>query len=179
MMVDEKDAGGTAQAWLLFGLSGSGKTYVADVLAAHLGWPVYHADDDITPAMREALAEARPFTEQMRDEYFQMLADKVKARLQAAGHGQRQTAPLLITQGAYKNRHRHYLQRRIPGLKLLWIDAPLPLIEQRLEKRSEGITAKSARALLRDFEVPVPDCDRLENNGDSLHVIRQFRAIAG
>lgn len=178
MMTVDKHADGSAPAWLLFGLSGSGKTYVADVLAAHFGWPVYHADDGITPAMRQALAEARPFTEQMRDEFFQVLADKIKAHLQAPGHGS-QKGPLLVTQGAYKNRHRLYLQERIPGLRLLWVDALPQLIEQRLESRRDGISVQSARALQRDFEVPVADCARLQNNSDADEIVRQFRAIVG
>lgn len=178
-MVEEKGAVDSVTVWLLFGLSGSGKTYVADVLAAQSGWPVYHADDDITPAMRQALAEARPFTESMRDEFFQSLADKINARVQASVHSQIHQGPLLVTQGAYKNRHRLYLQQRVPGLRLLWVDALPQLIEQRLESRQDGISAQSARALQLDFEAPPPDCARLHNNSDAADIVRQFRAIAG
>ncbi|ALO47280.1 gluconokinase [Pseudohongiella spirulinae] len=176
-MEDQKGNNSTTSAWLLFGLSGSGKNYVADVLASHYGWPVYHADDDITPAMRRALAEARPFTEQMRDEFFQLLADKINARLQAAQDGSTPTGPLLVTQGVYKNRHRHYLQSRIPGLRLLWIDALPQVIDRRLESRCEGISADSARALVKDFEAPAVACARLQNNSDAENIISQFRAI--
>lgn len=158
--------------WFLFGLSGSGKSYAGDVIARAKDWPVYHADDDITPSMRQALAESRPFTDAMRDEYFVLLADRIRAR--QAQHGRAQ--PLIVTQGAYKQRSRDYLQQQIAGLALIWIDAPDILINQRLSLRAKGIRPESAAALRQDFECPAPLCLKIVNEFGEGHILAQFEA---
>lgn len=161
------------RVWFLFGLSGSGKSFAGDILARHYNWPVYHADDDITAAMREALDQARPFTDAMRNEFFSLLADRIMRRIAA---GAQNPAPLIVTQGAYKQKHRDYLRSRIEGLQFVWIDAAVAEIQRRLQQRRAGISAQSAQALLRDFEPPVGDCLHLINDGDEQRVLSQFQA---
>jgi len=156
--------------WFLFGLSGSGKSYVGDVIADARGWSVYHADDDITPAMRQALAASRPFTDAMRDEYFVLLADRIRARQAQSAPDQ----PLIVTQGAYKQRSRDYLQEQVPGLAMIWVDAPDALIEQRLGLRAGGITSQSAAALRQDFEFPPRGALKIVNDRAEDHALAQF-----
>jgi len=50
-----------------FGLAGSGKSFVGDLIGELANWHVYHADDDLTDEMRLALDEQRAFTNPMRD----------------------------------------------------------------------------------------------------------------
>lgn len=161
------------RVWFLFGLSGSGKSFTGDVIARARGWPVYHADDDITPAMRQALAASQPFTDAMRDEYFILLADRIRARQAQAAPEQ----PLIVTQGAYKKRHRDFLRQQIPALALVWIDAPDAQIAQRLSLRANGITAESAAALRQDFESPSGCCLKIVNDIGEGHVLAQFEAL--
>jgi len=160
------------EVWFLFGLSGSGKSYAGDVIARAKGWPVYNADDDITPAMRQALAASRPFTDAMRDEYFVLLSDRIRARQAQNAAG----LPLIVTQGAYKQRSRDYLQQQIPGLALIWIDAADALISQRLSQRSAGIKVESAAALRQDFEGPPPGSLKIVNDFGEEHILAQFKA---
>lgn len=139
-------------------------------MSLHTGWPVYHADVDITPEMRQALADARPFTDTMRDDYF--------ARLPAYIESHRQPGmPLIVTQGAYKQKHRSLLRQQVPGFQAIWVDAPVGLILQRLEQRGQGIRAASAAALFSDFEAPGADNSRIVNDGDQAHVLQQCRAL--
>lgn len=161
------------RVWFLYGLSGVGKSWVADRLGEHFGWPVYHADHDITPAMKQALAESRPFTPAMRDAYFEQLAILIKQRLAAAGHNQ----DIVISQGAYKRRHRQFLADQIANFRPVWIDAPESLWTERIQQREEGISLCSARALQADFEPPPPDADRLLNDADFGHVLAQFQRL--
>lgn len=154
--------------WFFFGLSGTGKSYATDIIAAATGWPVYHADDDITPAMRLALAQSRPFTDAMRDEYFELLVQRLHNRPQSP-------LPLLVSQGAYKQRSRDYLQQQVPGMALVWIDAPDALIQQRLGHRADGIKPQSAAALRQDFEPPADDCLKIVNNGGQNNILNEFR----
>lgn len=161
--------------WFLYGLSGVGKSWVADRLGEHFGWSVYHADDDITPEMKEALAKTQPFTSAMRDVYFQRLASLLQQRLDAAG-GQ----DILVSQGAYKRKHRRFLAEKIPNFRAVWVDAPASLWEARINNRQDGISLASARALERDFELPdTPQerADRVVNDSDFAHVLNQFLSL--
>jgi len=156
--------------WFLFGLSGSGKSFVGDVIGRVRGWPVYHADDDITASMRSALAASQPFTDAMRDEYFILLADRIRARqAQSSPH-----KPLIVTQGAYKQRSRQFLQQQVPGLAMIWVDAPGSVILRRLQQRAAGITTASAAALRQDFELPPSDSLKIVNDRGEDHVLAQF-----
>lgn len=166
MIAIEKDS----PVLFLFGLSGAGKSYVGDLMSAHTGWPVYHADTDITPHMRQALADARPFTDAMRDDYFALLPAYIEAH-------RRPDVPLIVSQGAYKQKHRDLLRGRVPGLEPIWVDAPHQLVLQRLEQRGQGIRAASAAALFSDFEPPLKLSYRIINDGDQNRVLQQCRAL--
>ena len=155
--------------WLFFGLAGSGKSHVGELIGRTLGWPLYHADDDITPAMRQALAEARPFTDAMRDEYFRRLVQRITQCRQPG-------RPLLVTQGVYKQRHRDLLSEQLPNLIPVWVFAPPQLIQQRLSERRDGVQLTSAAALVQDFEPPPATTLRINNDGDDTHIITQFDA---
>ena len=155
--------------WFLFGLSGAGKNYVGDLLASKTGWPVYHADRDLSPEMRLALAQKQPFTNAMRDDYFARLPALIRQHQQAG-------LPLIVTQGAYKQRHRDVLQQHLPHIRFIWVDAPPEMILQRLDNRRQGIGFDSAAALLRDFEPPPEgSCVVVHNDGDSNRILEQLQ----
>tara|TARA_R100000322_G_scaffold142712_1_gene98535 strand:- start:4148 stop:4708 length:561 start_codon:yes stop_codon:yes gene_type:complete len=150
-----------------FGLSGSGKSYVGDIIGRYGGWEVYHADDDITPEMRSALSRAEPFTHKMRAAYISALIDKIRER--------RLSAPrLVVTQGVYKQRHRDHLLASAPDMELIWVTAPDTLINERIARRSSGIAIESAAALKADFEVPPPGIKTIRNDADDLNIIDQL-----
>jgi carbohydrate kinase (thermoresistant glucokinase family) len=142
----------------LFGVSGSGKTYVGNLIARHARWPVYHADDDLTVPMKTALAEHRPFTDAMRNDYFGIVAERIAQRLQ-------QNPYLVVTQGAYKQKHRDFLKARFPQIEFICVAATTEQIAARIQQRSQGIVLASAAALLRDFE-PGPPGGKVLCNDD-------------
>ncbi len=154
----------------LFGLSGSGKSFVGDLIAEQAGWHVYHADDDITDEMRLALKEKRPFTHKMRDQYFPIIAEKILSLQQHNKH-------LVITQGVYKQRHRDYLLHKIPNMEMICIDASDQLISQRLTHRNNGITDASAAALKLDFEPSIEGTKVIHNEAGSERIIEQLNTF--
>ena len=81
---------------------------------------------------------------------------------------------MIVTQGAYKQRSRDYLQQQVPGLVLIWVDAPDGLITQRLDLRAGGITSQSAAALKQDFERPPRDSLKIVNDRAEEHALAQF-----
>lgn len=151
----------------LFGLAGAGKSYVGDLIGELAGWHVYHADDDLTEEMILALKEQRPFTEQMRDDYFPIVVEKVLAL-------RRKHPRIVITQGVYKQRHRDYLTANIPDLEMICVDASDASILLRLNARGKGISNESAKALRLDFERPAEGCKVITNSTGAADIIRQL-----
>lgn len=151
----------------LFGLSGSGKSYVGNLIGELTGCYVYHADDDITDEMILALQEKRPFTNEMRDRYFPIITEKIL-------HLRQHHNFLVVTQAVYKQRHREYLCKNIPNMEMIFIDASDAVISQRLTTRNGGITGASALALRRDFEQPDSNIKVILNEGDKSMLVTQL-----
>jgi gluconate kinase len=156
----------------LFGLAGSGKSYVGNLIGERAGWHVYHADDDLTDEMKLALAEHRPFTGPMRDRFFELVVDRIL-------HLQQQHARLVVTQAVYKQQHREYLLAHIPGIELICVGADDATILHRINRRSDGITVASAAALRADFEAPDAGCRTIVNNSDAAAVVQQLNRHYG
>lgn len=154
----------------LFGLAGSGKSYVGNLIASQTGWFVYHADEDITDDMRQALAEHRPFTDEMRDDYFALIVENIRALQPDHSH-------LLVTQAVYKQRHRELLMSHIPDMEMIYVRADDTVIENRLSAREGETSAKSAAALRKDFELPSGAYKTLVNNKGDAEIIRQLNGF--
>ncbi|MDH5183046.1 MAG: AAA family ATPase [Gammaproteobacteria bacterium] len=155
---------------MLFGLAGSGKSYVGDLIAQQTGWFVYHADEDITDEMRLALEQQRPFSDEMRDRYFSIIVEKILSL-------QNIHSRLLVTQAVYKQRHRDFLLSYIPNMEMIYVQADDAVIEKRLLARNGEANAKSAAALRNDFEPPSGKCKTLINNTDDSNIVRQLNRL--
>ncbi|WP_341503949.1 AAA family ATPase [Gallaecimonas sp. GXIMD4217] len=155
----------------LFGKSGTGKSYIGDFIGEILGWYVYHADEDLIEEMKIALSESRPFTNDMRDRYFTIIAEKIM-KLQKIHRR------IVVTQGAYKRRHRDYLASNISDIELVYVQSSEALILKRLSDRTAGISASSAKALNQDFEQPSSQVNTIINNGSKSDIAKQLSAIA-
>ena len=159
-------------ALFFYGLAGAGKTHVGRLVTRLSGRFFYDADDDISAAMRLALAEQRPFTEAMRDEYFPRVARRILSL-------QQQHGTLVVTQGVYKQRHRDYLLAQVADMEMLCVECSQVVLQQRLSVRAQGISSGSAAALLADFEQPPAGMKVLRNDGQDADIIRQLNAWYG
>ena len=155
---------------LFFGLSGCGKSHVGQLVSALSGRFFYDADEDVTPAMRAALAAQQPFTDAMRDEFFALMAQRI-AELQ------REYGELVVTQAVYKQQHRDYLKAQVSGLELVYVDSDERAINQRVAARAQGISLASAAALRADFELPESGVKRIQNDGDEQRIIQQLNRL--
>lgn len=154
----------------LFGLSGAGKSFVGDVIGAHHEWFVYHADDDLTDEMHQVIAAKQPFTEEMRDQFFCRIVDKINYY--------RAIYPrLVITQGAYKKKHRDYIRQHVSNIDMIYVTTSDRLIHQRLEYRTNGISNASAEAIKHIFEIPDESVKKLHNVDGKDEIIQQLNAF--
>jgi gluconokinase len=143
----------------LFGLAGAGKSFLAKHICRKFGYFLYEGDEDITPAMRSAIANKTDFTDEVRDEFFYIMAEKIITL-------QRVHEYVVIAQGLYRNRHRNYLLQTISGLELVWVHASDELIRERLIKRDGiAITPEYAIAIRKNFEIPCMHVLKVSNDG--------------
>jgi gluconate kinase len=150
-----------------YGVAGSGKSFVANLVGDLAGWHVYEADDDISDAMKLALAEQRPFTDKMRDEFFTRISLKIISL-------QKQYPKLAISQAVYKQKHRDYLQSQIPNMEMVCVTASDRCIFDRIKGRNKGISQASAQALRADFELPAATDIMVENELGQSEIISQL-----
>jgi gluconokinase len=157
-------------AVLLFGVAGVGKTHLGAILAERLGIFHYELDNDLTAEMRVAIAEGREFTDQMRDRFFAVAGARMQQVL--AEHPR-----TIFTQGAYKERHREYLRRLIPGLECVWVDAPQEVIADRLKLRGRDISSEYARLIRRNFESPPKGRVFINDITEPEQLVARFRGL--
>ena len=157
----------------LYGLTGVGKSYCGKALAQALGAYFYDLDEDITDAMRVAIAEGRPFTDQLRDEFFEVVCKRISDL--KASHPR-----CIFAQGAYRQRHRDRVHREHPDVVFVMVDAPYELIRQRVQRRSGAVSNDYAATLKKSFEEPPSDGLVLVNdNCSSSELLQRFHKLFG
>jgi gluconokinase len=154
----------------LFGLAGVGKSYLGDMLANLSGRSVYHADVDITKEMRAALARGESFTEAMRDDYFSIVATRITEHRAKLG-------PLIVTQAAYKERHREYLRGIVGDIEFIHVVASDQTTIHRLNHRGNLVTQDLANLMRTHFEPPPPGTKTIENEGELTGLIARLREL--
>jgi gluconate kinase len=154
----------------LFGLLGCGKNYVGKILE-EFGFHLYDADQDLTPPMKSAIANHQVFTEQMRDEYFDIVICKV-AELK------NNHRDLVVAQALFKNKHRWKILNAFPEATLVWVKCAPELISDRLTARTNHIAGKSYGELVNShFEIPTMPFEVVMNNDGREEVLEQIRSV--
>jgi len=118
----------TACALVVMGVSGAGKSTIADHLARHLGWR-YEDGDRFHPASNVAkMSAGHPLTDEDRWPWLQAIADEID-RLSAAG------APAVIACSALKRGYRDVLVHGRDDVRIVFLDGTRDLIAARLAAR--------------------------------------------
>jgi gluconokinase len=129
------------------GVSGSGKSTVADRLAARLGWR-YEDGDSFHPASNVAkMSAGAPLTDEDRRPWLQAIADKID-RLSAAGER------AVIACSALKRAYREVLVHGRDDIRIVFLDGTQELVAARLAARKghfmpSGLLASQFRTLER------------------------------
>lgn len=147
----------SSKTLFLFGLAGSGKSFLAKKIATQFGYYHYEGDDDFTPAIKQAIATGSQFTDEMRWEFVRLLADRILEL-------QKIHEKLVVSQALYKNIHRKFLLEKVPKLELVWVKASDDLIVERINQRGgAGISLDYVKAIQANFEEPDMKVLELEN----------------
>src|SRR5258707_939110 len=136
---------------VLMGVSGSGKTTVATILAGRLGWP-FQEGDELHPQSNIAKMKAgQPLTDADRRRWLIAIADWVDRRLDAGETG-------VITCSALKRSYRDLVNRRGSGVVFVFLAGSAATIAPRLAARQAHFMPSSLLdSQFADLEDPDPD----------------------
>jgi gluconokinase len=125
--VSEAD-GPTACALIVMGVSGSGKSTIAEKLAARIGW-TYKDGDEFHPASNVAKMKAgHPLTDEDRWPWLRAIAAEIERGCEAGEH-------LVIACSALKRAYRDILVHDRDDVRIVYLDGTQQLIADRLAKR--------------------------------------------
>jgi gluconokinase len=113
---------------IVMGVSGSGKSYLAERLAKATGWDFAEGDDYHSAANKAKMHAQTPLTDEDRLPWLDAL-HAVMAGWHAAGKSG------ILTCSALKVSYRARLTAGIPEIRFIWLDPPRALLEQRLANR--------------------------------------------
>jgi gluconokinase len=133
------------------GVSGSGKSTVAAILASRLGWPFKEGDALHPQANIEKMAAGHPLTDADRWPWLAKVADWIDERLEAGENG-------LITCSALKRSYRDVINRRGSGLVFVFLGGSKETIAARLAARhGHYMSASLLDSQFADLEEPAAD----------------------
>lgn len=133
------------------GVSGSGKTAIAEILAGRLGWPFQEGDALHSEANIEKMRAGQPLSDADRRDWVATIAEWVERRLDAGENG-------LITCSALKRSYRDVINRRGSGVMFVFLAGPQATIAPRLAARQGHFMPSSLLdSQFADLEEPAPD----------------------
>jgi gluconokinase len=115
-------------ALVVMGVSGSGKSTIADRLAARLGWRYEDGDRFHPPANVAKMSAGQPLTDQDRLPWLQAIADEID-RLAAAGQR------VVVACSALKRAYRNILVHGRDDVRIVFLNGTQDLIADRLAAR--------------------------------------------
>jgi len=154
----------------LFGLPAAGKNYVGQVLADEFGYTFYDGDLDLTDELRDAVRDGRPFTDAMRDRFYDTLVQRI-AELR------RDHADLAFCQATFKERHREQMAAAFPDVVFVLVAADEAVRLARLARGGNPVTVEYAQRIAAFFEPPTHAHFVIRNEGGREEVVGQLRRL--
>ncbi len=138
---------------LVMGVSGSGKTTVAALLAERLRWAFEDGDDFHPPANVEKMRSGVALTDEDRGPWLDAIAAWIDATRNAGGHG-------VVACSALKRRYRSVLMGGRPDVRLIYLQGDRDLIARRLAPRhGHFMPASLLQSQFEALKEPGPDED--------------------
>jgi gluconokinase len=113
---------------VVMGVSGSGKTTVAGLLAGHLGWELGDADDWHSPANVRKMHGGTPLDDEDRWPWLRSIAAWIDATSSTGRHG-------ILACSALKRAYRDILIGKRDDVRLVYLRGDEALIQQRQAAR--------------------------------------------
>jgi carbohydrate kinase (thermoresistant glucokinase family) len=114
---------------IVMGVSGAGKSTIAEALDKRLGWPFQEGDDLHPPANIQKMHAGIPLDDTDRAPWLAACRAWIDARV-AAGE------PGFITCSALKRKYRDYLIEGRPNVRILYLKASREILEEHVHERT-------------------------------------------
>jgi gluconokinase len=138
-------------ALVVMGVSGSGKTTVAELLAKQLGWPFMEGDRLHPPANVEKMRQGIPLTDADRWPWLDKIGEELKSWAAADKSG-------VLTCSALKRAYRDRIRSARADVRFVYIKGSEALISARVAARHhEYMPASLLRSQFDTLEEPTPD----------------------
>lgn len=155
---------------ILFGLAGSGKNFVGQILAQQFNYHYWDADEQMTDEMQGCITHGQLFTQEIRDKFTQNIIAEI-SRL-SLNHPN-----LVISWALYKEKNRLDIQIQFPDALFIQVKANAKIISQRLKSRRNGVSEEYAKKIAIHYELPnLPHMD-LFNDSDKTNIVNQLKNI--
>jgi gluconokinase len=116
--------------FVVMGVSGCGKSSIAEKLAKATGGTFLDADDFHPPANKTKMASGIPLADEDRWGWLDTLNEELKKR-------SNDTAPTFLACSALRRIYRDRLAAELPCLRYLYLKGSKELIRSRMESRSD------------------------------------------
>jgi gluconokinase len=138
-------------ALVVMGVSGSGKTTVAERLAKQLGWPFMEGDRLHPPANVEKMRQGIPLNDADRAPWLDRIGEELKSWDAEGRSG-------VLTCSALKRAYRDRIRSARPDVRFIYIKGSEALIGARVAARHhEYMPASLLRSQFDALEEPTPD----------------------
>ncbi|MFE1598919.1 gluconokinase [Methylobacterium sp. ID0610] len=145
------DRGPTPAVVVVMGVSGSGKTTVASLLAGRLGWEFADGDDFHPEANVAKMHGGTPLTDEDRRPWLEAIAAWIDRTRAGGGRG-------VVTCSALKRAYRAILIGGRPDVRLVYLQGDRDLIGRRMAARHDHfMPARLLDSQFATLEEPMPD----------------------
>ena len=152
---------GPVNAFVVMGVSGSGKTTVAAMLAGRLGGPYRDADDFHPPANIAKMSGGQPLTDADRAPWLAAIAAWIDTQRGRGDHG-------IVACSALRRVYRDVLIGSRPDVGLVFLDGTRDLIHARMAaRRDHFMPAGLLDSQIATLEPPSPEEDALRLSVDA------------
>lgn len=135
--------------YLIFGLPGAGKTFIGRIFEKEFGYFFYDGDNELTDDMKDAIKNKIPFTNPMRNKFFQKLISKIKEL-------KKNHPKIVVTQTFIKEKYRKWVIDEIPEARFVLVETKTEIRESRLNKRTDyPLDIEYARGMCLNFDPPL------------------------
>jgi carbohydrate kinase (thermoresistant glucokinase family) len=139
------------RVFIVMGVSGVGKSAIAEALAAKLGWKFQEGDDLHPPSNVQKMHAGIPLTDEDRAPWLAAIKRWIDARIA-------QGEPGLVTCSALKRRYRDTLIDGRANVRILYLHSDDSTIEDRIKNRTgHFMPASMLESQLHTLEEPAQD----------------------
>jgi gluconokinase len=148
-------------ALVIMGVSGSGKTTIADKLAERLGWTCEDGDKYHPKSNVEKMSAGHPLTDEDRWPWLNAIADEIERVCKARGH-------VVVACSALKRTYRDVLLRGRDDVRIVFLNGTQKLIAGRLALRKDHFMPPGLLdSQFKTLETPGPDENAIDVSIDA------------